>query len=310
MIHVRSIAADELGAFAALTSEAERVERLVTDAWADGTGRPEWTLLAHHDGRPVGRLVLLAEPMGGGVSELEFRIAAPWLDWSDASTDAATALLNSASEAARPHAPTVIERRLNLELHEDIDRWRAVLEANGFGLFQEKQGFVWTDAGELLPEPTRLQFSTLAEIGPDAFADAMAASIPGTLDRNDRYYVARCGPRPWAEEMAGFLKPEDAEAALVAREPDGTLAGYVAVAEFEPGLSTIVHIAVAPACRGRGYIDELLAMAHSATRTRGFKADLSDVDTLNAPMLAAMERNGHRGDARPWHVWAYRRAIE
>ena len=29
-----------------------------------------------------------------------------------------------------------------------------------------------------------------------------------------------------------------------------------------------------------------------------------------APMLAAMERNGHLPGVRPWHVWAYRRAVE
>lgn len=310
MIDVRSIGADEVGSFAALAADPESVERLVREAWADGSGRPEWTLIASRAGRPVGRLALLAEPMGGGVSELEFRIAAPWLEWSAAYADAATALLTAAADAARPHAPTVIERRLNPELHGGIEGWRAVLQANGFGLFQEKHGFVWTDAGGSLPEPSRLRFTTLAEIGRDAFADAMAASIPGTLDRNDRYYVARCGPRPWGEEMVGFLKAQDEASSFVAREPGGTLAGYVAVAEFEPGLSTIVHVAVAPERRGRGYIDELLAMAHMATRSRGFAADLSDVDTLNGPMIAAMERSGHRGDARPWHVWAYRRAIE
>jgi ribosomal protein S18 acetylase RimI-like enzyme len=96
---------------------------------------------------------------------------------------------------------------------------------------------------------------------------------------------------------------------VLARGRSGELIGYVAVGAFDPGVGTIVHIGVAPEQRGRGYVDELLAAAHVAARARGFATDLSDVDTLNAPMIAAMERNGHRPDARPWHVWAYRRSV-
>lgn len=311
MIRVRSISPDELAAFTALSSDAADIERLVGRLWADGSGNPEWTLLAEADGRPVGRLALFAEALGCGLTELEFRMAAPWLDWADPACDAAArALFEAAAKAAAPHAPTIIERRLNAELHEEIPRWRGVLAANGFVLLQEKEGFVWTDAGAELPEPERLRFTALAEIGREAFADAMGACIPGTLDHNDAYYLARCGPAAWGREMVGYCStPADEESWLLAHEPDGILAGYVAVAEFEPGWSTIAHVGVAPERRGRGYIDELLSAAHLAARRRGFTADLSDVDTLNTPMIAAMERNGHRPDVRPWHIWAYRRPI-
>ena len=52
------------------------------------------------------------------------------------------------------------------------------------------------------------------------------------------------------------------------------------------------------------------AIGRLAARSRGFGVDLSDVDTVNAPMVVAMERNGHRSDVRPWHVWAYRRSMD
>ncbi len=38
----------------------------------------------------------------------------------------------------------------------------------------------------------------------------------------------------------------------------------------------------------------------------GFARILSDVDTDNHPMLAAMERAGHRASSTPWHVWSHR----
>ena len=44
-------------------------------------------------------------------------------------------------------------------------------------------------------------------------------------------------------------------------------------------------------------------------RQRGFAAGLSDVDVHNAPMIAALERAGHRTYLRPWHVWHYRRDV-
>lgn len=310
-MHVRSISADELGAFAALSDDADGVASLVNGLWTDGTGRPDWTLVAEADDGAVGRLALSADAIGGGLTELEFRFTAQWVDWSHPKHEAAaTALLEAAVGVAGPHAPTVIERRLNPEMHADIPQWRAVLEANGFSLFQEKEGLVWTDPGGDLPMPWRLSFTSLAKTGREPYADAMAASIPGTLDRNDAYYVNRCGPAAWAREMLGYCGDADEESWLLAHEPDGTLAGYVALGELEPGVATIVHIAVAPERRGRGYVNELLASAHSAARRRGFGVDISDVDTVNAPMIAAMERNGHRPDVRPWHVWAYRRSID
>ena len=78
----------------------------------------------------------------------------------------------------------------------------------------------------------------------------------------------------------------------------------MAVGPFDDeGTGTIVHVGVLPEARGHGYITDLLAAANRAARERGYARMLSDVDTENAPMLAAMERAGHRRDRRDWHVW-------
>ena len=137
----------------------------------------------------------------------------------------------------------------------------------------------------------------------------MGQAIGGTLDRNDRYYLARCGPDGWGRQMVAYCEPGDEGSWLLAFEPDGTLVGYVAVGGFEAGVATIAHVAVVPERRGRGYINDLLMAANAAARQRGDLSMLSDVDMLNATMLAAMERAGHLRGIRPWHVWAYRRAV-
>jgi GNAT superfamily N-acetyltransferase len=305
---VRPIAAEELERFAALDPTTPGMADQLRRLWSEGAGQPEWTLVAEDEGKAIGRAALFTEPLGCGLDIREGRLAGLWIDWTHpVHRDAVVRLLDAMADLARGVTP-FIERRLNPEVHRDIDRWRLVLDSAGFTLFQEKEGFVWTDGGATLAAPQRLTFTSIATVGVDTYAEAMGATIAGTLDRNDRWYLAMCGPGGWGREMVGALEPEDEASWLLAHEPDGTYAGYVAVGAFEEGVGTIVHIGVAPDRRGRGYVDDLLRAANRAARERGYRSMLSDADTENVPMIAAMERNGHRRSVRPWHVWAYRRA--
>ena len=309
MLTIRAIDEREVEAFASLDPATPGMATTIRALWSDGSGRPAWTLLAEDQGVPVGRGALFTEELGCGLPIREGRLAGLWvMRDTDSAVAAARGLLERAIELASGETP-FIERRLNAELHHDIGFWQAALADAGFSLFQEKQGFVWTDDGQALPAPTRLTFRPLSEVGAEAYAAAMAATIPGTLDRNDRFYLDACGAEGWGREMVGALEAGDEGAWQVARAPDGTLAGYVAVGAFEDGVGTIVHIGVAPGRRGRGFVNELLQAANRAARDRGYRSVLSDVDVHNAPMLAAMERNGHRSGVRPWHVWAYRREV-
>ena len=130
----------------------------------------------------------------------------------------------------------------------------------------------------------------------------------GTLDRNDRYYLALTGERGWANEMFGFLAPDDLASSYLALDIADRPAGFVLLGAFdEPATASIFHIGVLPEQRGHGYIDDLLVRANLAARERGFESILSDVDVENAPMRAAMVRARHLEGRRPWHVWHYRR---
>lgn len=308
MISIRSISTTEAAQFAAL-DDADYVVEQLEATWKAGSSRPEWTLLAEVDGTPIARGALIAEPMGGGVATLEGTAAYLWADFGHPGHgDAFRALVDAMADRLAAFGPTTLDRRLNPEVHGNVEPLRGLLEGSGFTLLQEKEGFAWTPSVEPPPPPTHLRLETLASIGRDEFHRVMAATTVGTLDRNDRYYIGRCGAGPWATEIMTAAGEGDEQSWLLAYHGDEP-AGFVGVGGFDERTWTIVHIGVVPEHRGHGHVHELLAAADAGARARGFTAGLSDVDVVNEPMLAAMRRAGHRNDLRPWHVWHYRREV-
>jgi ribosomal protein S18 acetylase RimI-like enzyme len=226
--------------------------------------------------------------------------------WSDDHVDAARAVLAATVEAARPAGEIHINS--NPDVHDKIAERIALVESCGFELWREKDGYLWTDTGQDLPEPDRITLHSYSEVGAERFAEVFAATAPGLLDREMAADVERLGARAWA---TGFLA--DCEAAdepnlwLVADDLDGHTVGFVGLGEYEEGIGTLQHIGVVPDRRGRGYVDQLLMAAHRAARAHGYTSMFDGVDALNTPMDAAMERNGHHSAATPWHVTTHRR---
>ncbi len=305
---VRAIDASELERWGRLGSEdVTEAARSLQAAAASGPDR--WFLAARGD-RPIGRLGLFDEDAGCGAGRREHRLFGVWIaDGADAGRAAVGAALIRAAIARLPAGRQTIDLRSNAATHTDIPTRRAMLASAGGRLFQEKAGFRWVDDGADLDDPGPLRFRTIAEVGQDAYAATMGACQAGTLDRNDRYYLRMCGPLAWGHQMLEYLRDADAAAWLLAEDGDGEPVGFVAVGPFDDeGTGTIVHIGVLPAARGRGYVTALLRAATRAARARGFTGLLSDVDTENGPMLAAMERAGHRPDTG-WHVWHDRMSV-
>jgi ribosomal protein S18 acetylase RimI-like enzyme len=246
---------------------------------------------------------------------LEFRTVGLWSARDADQPAVGQLLLRDTLERVLPPGHLTVDGRVNPHTGEDVAVRLALYERAGYRVFQEKEGFLWSAATTDSVDPAltraRLTFRTVDEVGEEAFAEVMSRSVAGTLDRNDVYYRDLVGPRGWGREMLGYLEPEDRRSWLIASTPAGVTAGYVFVAAFElPGRGTIGHIGVVPEERGNRYVDELLQAANRVARERGYSSMLSDVDVQNAPMLAAMERAGHRASATSWHSWHFRLDVE
>jgi RimJ/RimL family protein N-acetyltransferase len=313
MITIRPIEPAELEAWLSLSGTSPTDQRLGTRiraAWGDGRSGPSQTFLAERDGRPVGRLVYVSTPAATILPNvLEALLLGLWLPWDQPDAVDIGRRLIVETLGALPDGVLAVDAHANPEYMPAAEFKRAVFEAAGMPLFQEKAGFLWRSS-EPDPPPVRkprLRFQSVEEVGQESFARVMARSVVGTLDRQDRYYRELVGPEAWGREMLGYLQPEDASSWLLALDGDGDEVGYVLIGGFdEPGRATIAHIGVVPESRGRGYVDELLQAGKAAARRRGFDRILSDVDVDNPPMLAAMERNGHSAAATTWHDWHYR----
>ncbi|MEY9933987.1 ribosomal protein S18 acetylase RimI-like enzyme [Catenulispora sp. GP43] len=267
------------------------------------------------DGNPLGpRIPFVAEADGVRLAEADLLAKSYMGDetgrlvkvrWEPGQSTAARLVLEAAIAAAEPGQ--VLNSSINAEVHTDPAGQIALLESCGFELWQEEEGFWWSDEGQDLPAPEGITVRTLAEVGTDRFAELMAACTTDSLDRIDVDAVAAMGPSRWATEfLAGcgdstWLLAEDAAS--------GQAVGYVAVGEFDPGVGTITYIGVAPEHRGRGHVDALLKLANRTARDLGFHAMLSDTDTLNIPMQRAFRRNGHSSEATGWHKWMHRREV-
>jgi diamine N-acetyltransferase len=300
---VRSIEPGEIETWGRLGGD-DIVE--TTRAFADmGSSGPDRWLIAERGGEAVGRLGVFVEDAGCNLGLVEHNLFGIWLGDGppDSVADTGRALARAALASLPPGRQT-IDLYSNAERHRDIEARRALLASVGGRLFQEKVGFLWEDDGGELPDDGRLRFDDLGSVGPTVYGSLMGRCQARTLDRNDRYYLALCGPDAWGAQMLEYLVPGHESSWLLARDPDGNEVGFVAVAPFDDqGTGTIVHIGILPETRGHGRVTDLLAAANRAARDRGYVRMLSDVDTENAPMLAAMERARHRPDRRRWHVW-------
>lgn len=228
------------------------------------------------------------------------------LSWAEGELAAAREVVTAAAESAPSGVPVYLP--VNAVNARDHAARRAIAQASGFGLFQEKEGFRWADTGQVLPEPAGLRLEPLPQIGREAFASVIGRCVAQTLDRTDALVFGRYRPEEWATTfLDNHASAADAGSWLYAETTDGIPVGFVGLAqrEGEADVGTITLIGVLPEQRGHRYVDQLLLAAYRAARARGFTAVLSLVDVDNHPMMAAMRRSGADPDAYPWHKWLY-----
>ncbi|MFG1806794.1 GNAT family N-acetyltransferase [Streptomyces sp. NPDC049040] len=169
----------------------------------------------------------------------------------------------------------------------------AVLERTGARLFVERLRLEWRP-GTPVPAPsTRLAFRPMA--GTEEVIDLMTAALDGTLDAHSRADLATMTAREAAtahhdDELGRFTSPR--EWWQVATLPDGSPAGFVIPArnDYNP---IIAYIAVLPAHRGKGLIDDLLAEGTRLLAADGAPRIRASTDLGNTPMARAFARAGY-----------------
>ena len=265
--------------------------------------------ILEENGQPVGGVGFDVEPtcppeLLGDLPRDELFLRDLWLPWDGGWLAAGQQLIPGALSVIAAAVPDRLQVRTNPEAHDEHAERVVLFDSLGMELFQEKEGFTWSDPGEPVVVPDRLEFGTIDEVGRDRYRDVIAAVGEGTLDRNDFYYRSHMDPRDWGSVYTSFFEEGYAPMWLLGLLPGGEAVGFVAVSDFdEAGTATIAFIGVLPEYRGNGYVDDLMAAGTAAAQRHGSGAMLSDVDTENAPMVAAMERAGHHAGVRPWHVW-------
>jgi RimJ/RimL family protein N-acetyltransferase len=144
-----------------------------------------------------------------------------------------------------------------------------------------------------VPAPSgRLAFRTA---GTDELLAMMTQVLDGTLDAYSRRDLTHLSAREAAvsqyeDEFARYKSPRDWW--QVATLPDGEPVGFVVPARnnYNP---IIAYIAVLPAHRGNGYIDDLLAEGTRILAEEGVPRIRAATDLDNVPMAKAFQRAGY-----------------
>jgi RimJ/RimL family protein N-acetyltransferase len=285
----------ELGLFNRLPHEFN--DELDTDL-SDGHRRPGWMWVALRDGRLVARAAWWARPGQSVPSALDI------LDVDEparpAAVDTATTLLRAAMAEVIPaggHPPDYIsflapDWREKPASRQAVEDRMAAAERTGARFFVERLRLEWRP-GTQIPQPAgRLAFRPAGD--PDELLALMTEVLDNTLDAHSRADLARMSPAQAAAEhynteLARYTSPRDWW--QIAELPGGEPVGFVIPAHN--GYSPIIaYLAVVPAHRGHGYIDDILAEGTRILAAADGARIRANTDLGNVPMARAFHRAG------------------
>nr|BFE72199.1 GNAT family N-acetyltransferase [Actinoplanes digitatis] len=169
----------------------------------------------------------------------------------------------------------------------------AALERVGARLFVERLRLHWLP-GTPVPAPSgRLEFRPPRDAA--ELIGLMTLVLDGTLDAHSRdelrsLTAREAAERQYREELERYASPRDWW--RVATLPGGELAGFVIPAHN--GYNVIIaYLAVLPAHRGNGYIDDVLAEGTRLLAAEGVSRIRAATDVGNTPMARSFARVGY-----------------
>jgi len=261
---------------------------------ATGRRRPEWLWLALRGDRVVARAGWWSPP--GDQHPMLMDI----LD-IDGDADDGVLLLKTALAALVPAGATPPEygRFLPPDWRDHQDTRQAVedrmgaLERVGATLFVERLRLEWRSGTPVAELSGRLSFRPVRD--PGELIELMTLVLDGTLDAHHRDDLTRMTPaqaaqQQYHDELERYASPH--EWWRIATLPDGEPVGFVIPAHngYNP---IIAYLAVVPAHRGHGYINDVLAAGTSLLAAQNVPHIRASTDVGNTPMAAAFARAGY-----------------
>ncbi|MFE4646465.1 GNAT family N-acetyltransferase [Streptomyces sp. NPDC056730] len=272
----------------------------LADDLAAGRRRPEWMWVALRGDRVLARAAWWSRPGGGAplildVLDIDDSLAGP------DRLDIGVRLLHAAMAATLPSGERRPEYsrfvppdwRDNAETRQSVEDRMTALRRTGARLFVERLRLEWRPESPV-PEPGgRLVFRPIQDA--EELVSLMALALDGTLDahgRDDltRMSVHEAAARHYEDELARYRSPRDWW--RIAALPDGEPVGFVLPArnDYNP---IIAYLAVLPAHRGNGYIDDILAEGTRVLAEQGVPRIRAATDLGNVPMANAFRRAGY-----------------
>jgi len=261
---------------------------------AAGRRRPEWLWLALRGDRVVARAGWWSR--AGDQHPLLMDI----FD-IDHDTDDGVRLLKTALPAVVPADATPPEYgrflppdwRDHEYTRQAVEARMGALERVGAKLFVERLRLEWRPGTPVAELSGRLTFRPVRH--PGELIELMTLVLDGTLDAHSRDDLTRMTPRQAAQEqyrgeLERYASPH--EWWRIAALPDGEVVGFVIPAHngYNP---IIAYLAVVPAHRGHGYVNDLLAAGTSLLAAQNVRRIRAATDVGNAPMAAAFARAGY-----------------
>ena len=272
----------------------------IADDLEQGRRRAEWTWLAIHEDRLLGRLALWSPSGATDATQLDL------FDLDDALSDedhwaVGAALLDAArSEViAGQVTPPEFARYLPADWRERPAERRAtetimaLLEASGARFVVERLRLQWEPKAGIPTRDPRLDFRAFK--GEDEVLDLTTRALTGTLDAHSRGDLAHATPHEVAraqfeEEFARYTTPR--EWWRVAVDGAGEAVAFVFPAR-NAYHHIVAYVGVLPEHRGNGYIDGILAEGTRVLAEAGAPHIRASTDVGNQPMANAFARAGY-----------------
>lgn len=293
-MRIRSIHPGELEAFAAAgaTEHAAAISQYLDQMLAKGAMRAGWCFVAEEKDRFVGRVAYWTLPTIGVPLDIVL-LDVPW------DGDYLTIGLRLLQESRQALGAAELGYVLDMppqwpQWHYFPEQRHHLLAEAGFIVERETSRFEKNASESFSPDPQRLTFRPLTEVGEAIFLEAIERVSASSLDQRTQQERARLGPTQEARQTLADLQGMEYDPAWwqLAYTAAGEMAGLI-MPTLSPTYATIGYIGIVPEQRGNGYIDDLLRRATAILFTAGATIIRTDTDIANQPMANAFRRAGY-----------------